>query len=77
LDPKIVAEQLDVMFCWQEFRSTWLKSKIASAADLILMMTKEHRDIVLEAAPRQLSQTFTMTEAAGEFGRRRNRLACR
>ena len=27
-------------------------------------MTEKHRDIVLEAAPRQLQRTFTLTEAA-------------
>jgi len=27
-------------------------------------MTREHRDIVLEAAPRQLQRTFTLIEAA-------------
>jgi len=47
-----------------DFAARQLKPKIASAADLILTMTREHRDIVLEAAPRQLSRTFTLTEAA-------------
>lgn len=46
------------------FAARQLKSKIACAADLIITMTKEHRDIVLEAAPRQLPRTFTLTEAA-------------
>jgi protein-tyrosine phosphatase len=46
------------------FAARQLKSKIASAADLIIAMTSAHRDIVLEAAPRQLSRTFTLTEAA-------------
>jgi len=27
-------------------------------------MTKAHRDVVLELAPRQLSRTFTLTEAS-------------
>ena len=27
-------------------------------------MTSEHRDVVLEAAPRKLQRTFTLTEAA-------------
>jgi len=47
-----------------EFAARQLKSKIASSADLIIAMTSAHRDIVLEAAPRQLSRTFTLTEAA-------------
>jgi len=46
------------------FVARQLKPNIASAADLIITMTKEHRDIVLEAAPRQLWRTFTLTEAA-------------
>jgi len=46
------------------FAARQFKPKIASAADLIITMTKEHRDIVLEAAPRQLQRTFTLTEVA-------------
>ena len=46
------------------FAARHLKPKIASAADLIITMTGAHRDIVLEMAPRQLSRTFTLTEAA-------------
>ena len=46
------------------FAARQLKSKIATAADLIITMTGEHRDVVLEAAPRQLWRTFTLTEAA-------------
>jgi protein-tyrosine phosphatase len=46
------------------FAARQFKPKIASAADLIITMTGTHRDIVLEAAPRQLRRTFTLTEAA-------------
>ncbi len=46
------------------FAARQLKPKIASAADLIIAMTGAHRDIVLEAAPRQLRRTFTLTEVA-------------
>ena len=46
------------------FAARQLKSKIATAADLVITMTGAHRDIVLEAAPRQLWRTFTLTEAA-------------
>ena len=46
------------------FAARQLKFKIASAANLIITMTSAHRDIVLEAAPRQLQRTFTLTEAA-------------
>ena len=46
------------------FAARQLTPKIASAADLIITMTENHRDIVLEAAPRQLQRTFTLSEAA-------------
>jgi len=46
------------------FAARQLTSKIASAADLIIAMTGTQRDIVLEAAPRQLQRTFTLTEAS-------------
>ncbi len=46
------------------FAARQLKPKIAAAADLIIAMTREHRDIVLEAAPHQLQRTFTLTEVA-------------
>jgi protein-tyrosine phosphatase len=41
-----------------------LNAKIALDADLVLTMTKAHRDAVLELAPRQLHKTFTLVEAA-------------
>ncbi len=47
-----------------DFAARQLTSKIASAADLIIAMTSAHRDVVLEAAPRQLRRTFTLIEAA-------------
>jgi protein-tyrosine phosphatase len=46
------------------FAARQLKTKIATAADLIITMTSAHRDIVLEAAPRRLWRTFTLAEAA-------------
>jgi protein-tyrosine phosphatase len=46
------------------FAARQLTSKIASAADLVLTMTRAHRDIVLDLAPRQLHKTFTLGEAA-------------
>jgi len=46
------------------FTARQLKPKIASAADLIITMTTAHRDVVLEAAPRKLQRTFTLTEAS-------------
>lgn len=52
------------------FVARQLNPKIAADADLVLALTREHRDAVLEMAPRQLHRTFTLTEAArliGEF----------
>jgi protein-tyrosine phosphatase len=46
------------------FAARQLTSKIASDADLVLTMTRAHRDAVLELAPRQLRKTFTLSEAA-------------
>lgn len=46
------------------FAARQLTPKIALNADLILTMTKDHRETVLEMAPRQLNRTFTLPEAA-------------
>ena len=46
------------------FAARQLTSRIASEADLVLTMTRPHRDAVLELAPRLLRRTFTLTEAA-------------
>jgi protein-tyrosine phosphatase len=46
------------------FAARQLTSRIASDADLVLTMTRAHRDTVLELAPRQLHRTFTISEAA-------------
>lgn len=45
------------------FTARQLTAARAADADLILTMTREHRDAVLELAPRRLHQTFTLTEA--------------
>lgn len=53
------------------FAARQLSAKIANDADLILTMTREHRDRVLELAPRKLRQTFTLREASqiiAQFG---------
>jgi protein-tyrosine phosphatase len=46
------------------FAARQLTSTIILDADLVLTMTRAHRDTVLELAPRQLSRTFMLTEAA-------------
>lgn len=46
------------------FAARQLTPKIASAADLILTMTRAHRDSVLELAPNRLHRTFTLSEAS-------------
>uniref|UniRef100_UPI0039830CC1 arsenate reductase/protein-tyrosine-phosphatase family protein n=1 Tax=Mycobacterium adipatum TaxID=1682113 RepID=UPI0039830CC1 len=45
------------------FTARHLTAKIASAADLVLTMTRAHRDRVLEIAPHKLNRTFTLPEA--------------
>lgn len=46
------------------FQARRLTPRLASTADLILGMTKEHRKAVLEIAPQRLHRTFTLAEAA-------------
>ncbi|MHA3024408.1 arsenate reductase/protein-tyrosine-phosphatase family protein [Mycobacterium sp. BMJ-28] len=46
------------------FAARQLTPRIAGGADLVLAMTTQHRDAVLEMAPRLLSRTFTLAEAA-------------
>ena len=47
------------------FRSREFTPELAADADLVLTMTRDQRRTVLEAAPRGLRRTFTLTEAAG------------
>ena len=46
------------------FAARQLVDDMAVAADLTLTMTRTHRRLVLAAAPRALSRTFTLREAA-------------
>lgn len=46
------------------FTARKLTAQIASAADLVLTMTRSHRDAVLELAPHRMRQTFTLSEAS-------------
>ena len=61
-DAALVLEQLGGEV--SNFAARQLTSRIASDADLVLTMTRAHRNIVLELAPRQLHKTFTLSEAA-------------
>ena len=47
-----------------DFAARRLSLRIASTADLVLTMTRAHRDSVLELAPHKLHRTFTLHEAA-------------
>lgn len=47
-----------------DFSARQLTPAIATDADLVIAMTRSHRDAVLELAPRQLHRTFILTEAA-------------
>ncbi len=46
------------------FTARQLTPKVAAHADLVLTMTTEHRDKILELVPRLLRKTFTLPEAA-------------
>ncbi|MBX7450626.1 low molecular weight phosphatase family protein [Mycolicibacterium sp. 3033] len=47
------------------FTARQLNTRIARQADLILTMTRAHRDKALELAPMMMSRTFTLAEAGG------------
>jgi protein-tyrosine phosphatase len=47
-----------------DFIARQLTPRIASSADLILTLTRAHRDAVLEMAPQRLRRTFTLSEAS-------------
>ena len=47
-----------------DFAARDLTQTIAADSDLVLAMTRAHRDDVLKLAPQQLHRTFTLREAA-------------
>ncbi|MGP4058265.1 arsenate reductase/protein-tyrosine-phosphatase family protein [Mycobacterium sp. 4D054] len=47
-----------------DFSARQLSARIANSSDLILTMTRAHRDRVLELAPNRLKRTFTLAEAS-------------
>jgi protein-tyrosine phosphatase len=61
-DAALVLEQLGGEAA--NFAARQLTPRIASDADLVLTMTRAHRDAVLELAPHRLHRTFTLSEAA-------------
>jgi protein-tyrosine phosphatase len=61
-DAALVVEKLGAEVA--NFAARQLTSRIASDANLVLTMTRAHRDTVLKLAPRQLHRTFTLSEAA-------------
>jgi protein-tyrosine phosphatase len=46
------------------FEARLFEPEFAASADLVLTMTRDHRRLVLERAPKALSRTFTLREAA-------------
>ncbi|WP_347059011.1 hypothetical protein ABC795_01320 [Blastococcus sp. HT6-30] len=52
------------------FRAQQLHGELAAEADLVLVMTRRHRDAVLGLEPRALTRTFLLREAAGLVGGR-------
>ncbi|WBP97162.1 low molecular weight phosphatase family protein [Mycolicibacterium neoaurum] len=48
----------------EEFAARQLNARLAASADLILTMTRAHRNTVLEVAPQCLKRTYTVVEAA-------------
>ncbi|MGY1624198.1 hypothetical protein ACI789_18525 [Geodermatophilus sp. SYSU D00965] len=46
------------------FRARQFEASFAAEADLVLVMTRRHRDVVLYQAPGALNRTFTLLEAA-------------
>lgn len=47
-----------------DFTARQITARIVADADLILTMTRDHRNAVLELAPRKLRRTFTLAEAS-------------
>ncbi|MBB3083222.1 low molecular weight phosphatase family protein [Geodermatophilus sabuli] len=48
----------------EQFTARRLRRQMVTEADLVLTMTREHRQAVLGLEPRALSRTFTLREAA-------------
>lgn len=64
MEPHAARALLDLGGDPSGFVARRLTPPIASAGDLVLTMSRSHRDRILEMAPRQLHRTFTLVEAA-------------
>ncbi len=64
IDPHSAAALVDLGGGPAGFRSRKFTAELAADADLVFTMTRDQRRIVLEASPRGLRRTFTLTEAA-------------
>jgi protein-tyrosine phosphatase len=52
----------------EDFSARQLHEELVTAADLVLTMTREHRERVLALSPRWLARTYTLLEAADLLG---------
>jgi protein-tyrosine phosphatase len=64
IDPHSAAALVELGGDPAGFRSHEFTPELAADADLVLTMTRDQRRTVLEASPRGLRRTFTLTEAA-------------
>ncbi len=64
MDPHAAAALIELGGDPADFRSREFTRELAADADLVLTMTRDQRRTVLEATPRGLRRTFTLTEAA-------------
>ncbi len=64
IDPHSAAALVALVGDPAGFRSREFTPELAADADLVLTMTRDQRRTVLEASPRGLRRTFTLTEAA-------------
>ncbi len=64
MDPDTAAALIELGGDPTGFRSREFTPEMAADADLVLTMTRDQRRTVLEATPRGLRRTFTLTEAA-------------
>jgi protein-tyrosine phosphatase len=64
MDPDTAAALIELGSDSAGFKARDFTRELAEDADLVLTMTRDQRRTVLEASPRGLRRTFTLTEAA-------------